>query len=86
MQCPPSPLLFDSSGALEDQAIKDIAEAAVDILAREEPPQPGIPTQATQLDRGSSSGQATLPTMESHAEPPAQVEPGMRLGLPAMKQ
>ncbi|EMP31230.1 Putative protein C12orf41 like protein [Chelonia mydas] len=86
MQCPPSPLLFDSSGALEDQAIKDIAEAAVDILAREEPPQPGIPTQATQLDRGSSSGQATLPTMESHAEPPAQSRLQTGVGRPGPEE
>ncbi|EPY86193.1 KAT8 regulatory NSL complex subunit 2 [Camelus ferus] len=41
MQCPPSPLLFDPSLTLEDHSIKEIAEGPVDILASEEPPQPG---------------------------------------------
>ncbi|XP_053868935.1 KAT8 regulatory NSL complex subunit 2 isoform X3 [Malaclemys terrapin pileata] len=86
MQCPPSPLLFDSSGALEDQAIKDIAEAAVDILAHEEPPQPGFPTQATQLDRGSSAGQAALPTLEPLAEPPAQSHLQTGVGRPGPEE
>lgn len=32
MQCPPSPLLFDTALALEDQTIRAIAEAPMDIL------------------------------------------------------
>ncbi|KAJ8390190.1 hypothetical protein AAFF_G00109290 [Aldrovandia affinis] len=32
MQCPPSPLLFDTALALEDQSIREIAEAPMDIL------------------------------------------------------
>lgn len=32
MQCPPSPLLFDTALALEDQTIREIAEAPMDIL------------------------------------------------------
>ncbi|XP_036389155.1 KAT8 regulatory NSL complex subunit 2 [Megalops cyprinoides] len=36
MQCPPSPLLFDTALALEDQTIREIAEAPMDILTGEE--------------------------------------------------
>ncbi|RXN26886.1 KAT8 regulatory NSL complex subunit 2 [Labeo rohita] len=32
LQCPPSPLLFDTALALEDQTIREIAEAPMDIL------------------------------------------------------
>ncbi|XP_064155571.1 KAT8 regulatory NSL complex subunit 2 isoform X2 [Anguilla rostrata] len=32
MECPPSPLLFDTALALEDQTIREIAEAPMDIL------------------------------------------------------
>ncbi|KPP67472.1 KAT8 regulatory NSL complex subunit 2-like, partial [Scleropages formosus] len=38
MQCPPSPLLFDTALALEDQTIREIAEAPMDILTGEEQP------------------------------------------------
>lgn len=36
MQCPPSPLLFDTALALEDQTIREIAEAPMDILTGDE--------------------------------------------------
>ncbi|KAG9335249.1 hypothetical protein JZ751_005495 [Albula glossodonta] len=36
MQCPPSPLLFDTALALEDQSIREIAEAPMDILTEAE--------------------------------------------------
>ncbi|XP_015199823.1 KAT8 regulatory NSL complex subunit 2 isoform X2 [Lepisosteus oculatus] len=42
MQCPPSPLLFDTALALEDQSIREIAEAPLDILTAEE--QAGLET------------------------------------------
>lgn len=32
LQCPPSPLLFDTALALEDQTIREIAESPMDIL------------------------------------------------------
>lgn len=37
MQGPPSPLQFDTALALEDQTIRAIAEAPMDILTGEEP-------------------------------------------------
>ncbi|XP_020773596.1 LOW QUALITY PROTEIN: KAT8 regulatory NSL complex subunit 2 [Boleophthalmus pectinirostris] len=37
MQCPPSPLQFDTALALEDQTIRAIAEAPMDILTGETP-------------------------------------------------
>ncbi|XP_054033310.1 KAT8 regulatory NSL complex subunit 2 [Dryobates pubescens] len=37
LQCPPSPLLFDPG---LDQSLREVAEAPIDILALEEPPQP----------------------------------------------
>ncbi|XP_061217779.1 KAT8 regulatory NSL complex subunit 2 isoform X1 [Neopsephotus bourkii] len=40
LQCPPSPLLFDPSVAL-DPALRDVAEAAIDILGLEEPEERG---------------------------------------------
>lgn len=36
LQCPPSPLLFDTALALEDQSIRAIAEAPMDILTEVE--------------------------------------------------
>lgn len=36
LQCPPSPLQFDTALALEDQTIREIAEAPMDILTGEE--------------------------------------------------
>lgn len=63
MQCPPSPLLFDPSVAL-DQSLRDVAEAPVDILALEEPSPPGG------ADRGGSA--------HGFPEPPAQVRTEQR--------
>lgn len=37
MQGPPSPLQFDTALALEDQTIRAIAEAPMDILTGEDP-------------------------------------------------
>uniref|UniRef100_A0A8B9D1J1 KAT8 regulatory NSL complex subunit 2 n=1 Tax=Anser brachyrhynchus TaxID=132585 RepID=A0A8B9D1J1_9AVES len=67
MQCPPSPLLFDPSVAL-DQSIRDVAEAPIDILALEEPAPAGGPAQAALPDRGSSAAHG----FPAAAEPPAQ--------------
>ncbi|XP_066841913.1 KAT8 regulatory NSL complex subunit 2 isoform X1 [Anser cygnoides] len=67
MQCPPSPLLFDPSVAL-DQSIRDVAEAPIDILALEEPAPAGGPAQAAPPDRGSSAAHG----FPAAAEPPAQ--------------
>ncbi|XP_040395681.1 KAT8 regulatory NSL complex subunit 2 isoform X3 [Cygnus olor] len=67
MQCPPSPLLFDPSVAL-DQSIRDVAEAPIDILALEEPAPAGVPAQAVPPDRGSSSAHG----FPAAAEPPEQ--------------
>lgn len=39
MQCPPSPLLFDTALALEDQTIRAIAEAPMDILTSGQDPE-----------------------------------------------
>lgn len=36
LQCPPSPLQFDTALALEDQTIREIAEAPMDILTGDE--------------------------------------------------
>uniref|UniRef100_A0A8C5II46 KAT8 regulatory NSL complex subunit 2 n=1 Tax=Junco hyemalis TaxID=40217 RepID=A0A8C5II46_JUNHY len=54
MQCPPSPLLFDPSVSL-DPALRDMAEAPIDILALEEP------------DRGSSCS-PLLPAAQGPAQ------------------
>lgn len=71
MQCPPSPLLFDPSVAL-----RDVAEAPIDILALEEPAQPGLPLQPTPVDRGAASAYVFSPSAAALAELPAQVQPG----------
>ncbi|KAM9617103.1 KAT8 regulatory NSL complex subunit 2 isoform 1-T1 [Morphnus guianensis] len=71
MQCPPSPLLFDPSVAL-DQSLRDIAEASIDILALEEPSHPGLPLQMVLTDRGSSSAHTFSPATEPLAKLPAQ--------------
>lgn len=75
MQCPPSPLLFDPSVAL-DQSLRDIAEAPIDILALEEPSHPGLPPQTAPTDRGSSSAHVFPLAAEPSAELPAQVTAG----------
>lgn len=79
MQCPPSPLLFDPSVAL-----RDVTEAPIDILALEEPAQPGLPPQPTPVDRGTVSAYVFSPGAAALAELPAQVQPGSPGGgLPA---
>ena len=79
MQCPPSPLLFDPSLALA-QSLRDAAEAPVDILALEDPSQPGLPPQTAPTDRGSASAHLFAPAAEPPATLPAQVPPGERAG------
>uniref|UniRef100_A0A7M4DZS9 KAT8 regulatory NSL complex subunit 2 n=2 Tax=Crocodylus porosus TaxID=8502 RepID=A0A7M4DZS9_CROPO len=86
MQCPPSPLLFDPSGALEDRAVKDVVEAPLDVLAHEKSPLLGGPAQLTQIDRGSSSGQVPSAAMESSAEPPSQAQLQAGGGRPGLKE
>lgn len=59
-QCPPSPLLFDTALALEDQTIRAIAEAPMDILTEDESSSsdfnvrcgPGAEAAAAGLDPG----------------------------------
>lgn len=80
MQCPPSPLLFDPSVAL-DQSLREVAEAPIDILALEEPSHPGLPLQPALTDRGSSSAHVFSPAADPLAEPPAQVRPGSSGGF-----
>lgn len=79
MQCPPSPLLFDPSVAL-NQSLREVAEAPIDILALEEPSHPGLAPQMVPTDRGSSSAHVFSAAAEPPAELPAQVQPGERTG------
>jgi len=85
MQCPPSPLLFDPSLALA-QSLRDAAEAPVDILALEDPSQPGLPPQTAPTDRSSTSAHLFAPAAEPPATLPAQVPPGERAGASAGAQ
>ncbi|XP_076840480.1 KAT8 regulatory NSL complex subunit 2 isoform X2 [Brachyhypopomus gauderio] len=58
MQCPPSPLLFDTALALEDQTIRAIAEAPMDIL-----------TGAVQGDLGATTHGPELSDTEETSAP-----------------
>lgn len=49
MQGPPSPLQFDTALALEDQTIRAIAEAPMDILTGEDPDQVDLDTSGHEL-------------------------------------
>ncbi|XP_028309559.1 KAT8 regulatory NSL complex subunit 2 isoform X2 [Gouania willdenowi] len=49
MQGPPSPLQFDTALALEDQTIRAIAEAPMDILTEEDPDQVDLDTSGQEL-------------------------------------
>lgn len=49
MQGPPSPLQFDTALALEDQTIRAIAEAPMDILTAEDPDQEDLDTSGQEL-------------------------------------
>lgn len=49
MQGPPSPLQFDTALALEDQTIRAIAEAPMDILTADDPEQAELDTSAQEL-------------------------------------
>ncbi|XP_017291414.1 KAT8 regulatory NSL complex subunit 2 [Kryptolebias marmoratus] len=49
MQGPPSPLQFDTALALEDQTIRAIAEAPMDILTGEDPDQVDLDTSGQEL-------------------------------------
>ncbi|XP_023654702.2 KAT8 regulatory NSL complex subunit 2 [Paramormyrops kingsleyae] len=69
MQCPPSPLLFDTALALEDQTIREIAEAPMDILTGEEQPE---------LELSERDGES--PTAQDVCELP---EEGIVLGVPS---
>ncbi|XP_039602596.1 KAT8 regulatory NSL complex subunit 2 isoform X1 [Polypterus senegalus] len=80
MQCPPSPLLFDTALALEDQSIREIAEAPLDILASEEhplleatdSPQNAIPASGpldVQMDIGHAELVASDPRTDISEEP-----------------
>lgn len=82
MQCPPSPLLFDPSVAL-DQSLRDVAEAPIDILALEEPSHAALPPQTALTERGTSSAHV-FSAAEPPAELPAQVQPGEHGGLLAV--
>ncbi|KAM6330745.1 KAT8 regulatory NSL complex subunit 2 isoform 3-T3 [Alca torda] len=82
MQCPPSPLLFDPSVAL-DQSLREVAEAPIDILALEEPSHPGLPLQPALTDRGSSSAHVFSLAADPPAELPAQSHPPVAACHPA---
>ncbi|XP_051781035.1 KAT8 regulatory NSL complex subunit 2 isoform X2 [Erpetoichthys calabaricus] len=80
LQCPPSPLLFDTALALEDQSIREIAEAPLDILASEEhpllettdSPQTAIPASGpldVQMDIGHAELVASDPRTAISEEP-----------------
>lgn len=49
MQGPPSPLQFDTALALEDQTIRAIAEAPMDILTGDDPDQVDLDTSGQEL-------------------------------------
>lgn len=49
MQGPPSPLQFDTALALEDQTIRAIAEAPMDILTGEHPDQADLDASGQEL-------------------------------------
>lgn len=49
MQGPPSPLQFDTALALEDQTIRAIAEAPMDILTGEDPDQVDLEASGQEL-------------------------------------
>lgn len=49
MQGPPSPLQFDTALALEDQTIRAIAEAPMDILTGEDPDQVDLDASGHEL-------------------------------------
>lgn len=49
MQGPPSPLQFDTALALEDQTIRAIAEAPMDILTAEHPDQMDLDSSGQEL-------------------------------------
>lgn len=49
MQGPPSPLQFDTALALEDQTIRAIAEAPMDILTGEDPDQDDLEASGQEL-------------------------------------
>lgn len=49
MQGPPSPLQFDTALALEDQTIRAIAEAPMDILTADDPEQAELDASAQEL-------------------------------------
>lgn len=49
MQGPPSPLQFDTALALEDQTIRAIAEAPMDILTEEDPEQGDLDASGQEL-------------------------------------
>ncbi|MBN3310576.1 KANL2 protein, partial [Amia calva] len=63
LQCPPSPLLFDTALALEDQSIREIAEAPMDILTGEE--QPGLEAAG----HNSASHPSELDLSDRHTQP-----------------
>ncbi|KAG7323300.1 hypothetical protein KOW79_013002 [Hemibagrus wyckioides] len=59
MQCPPSPLLFDTALALEDQTIRAIAEAPMDILTSGQDP------ELSETDDMSAADQAVSEVSET---------------------
>ncbi|XP_028848393.1 KAT8 regulatory NSL complex subunit 2-like [Denticeps clupeoides] len=66
MQCPPSPLLFDTALALEDQTIRAIAEAPMDILtAAEAELEPVSGAEMSERGHGNAGDQASLEGTET---------------------
>ncbi|XP_041097455.1 KAT8 regulatory NSL complex subunit 2 [Polyodon spathula] len=83
-QCPPSPLLFDTALALEDQSIREIAEAPMEILASEEAAvaMPTLDEECTEIEdqvncqppeetAGAGEETSTLPSVSTQLEAPS---------------
>lgn len=64
MQCPPSPLLFDTALALEDQTIRAIAEAPMDILTSGQDPELSETDDMSAADQVNVTGKVTAIRIE----------------------
>lgn len=67
MQGPPSPLQFDTALALEDQTIRAIAEAPMDILTGEHPDQAELETSGQELSERDDVDTIMADQVHSHS-------------------
>lgn len=65
MQGPPSPLQFDTALALEDQTIRAIAEAPMDILTAEHPDHMDLDASGQDLSERDAVDQVKAPLSQS---------------------